>query len=345
MVRGLLMSISVVATAGLRICGIGDSSPAPPPPQVVAEPASVVATPQGVVPGVPGVVPPGVPGVVPPTTVVPSLPTAAVNGVPAVPTDPAAIPTDPAAHAGEAEPPPGALPEPVHGGAVLLAGNNPVEIVTGETGEVHAYVWRPPSRTPPYSELTVTVQGADNAPHQVGMNWDADESRYEGQLTGVAPAPGPVSVAFTLAGQRHEGRAARVTLASRMPPRRSANAEPAQPEPPAEPSRPNAVEQRPEPEPEPSRPVAVRTSPGVRPVVVQSGPGVRAVAVPGPGVRAMPGPGVRAMPGPGVRSMPGPGVRPVQVQPNPGVRAVQVQPSPGVRRVTVQPGSGVQAIH
>ncbi len=97
-----------------------------------------------------------------------------------------------------------AAPPGRRGGTVIVTGTHQVEVLPKADGEIVAYVAGPGGSVPAPSQvdLTVTVQGVDTQPHPVVLAWDPGELRYEGQLVGVAPAPGPAQVTLVVSGTR-----------------------------------------------------------------------------------------------------------------------------------------------
>lgn len=113
---------------------------------------------------------------------------------------------------------PGELPAPAHGGTVLAAGPQHVEVVPQEDGAVHAYVVSPQPPPPAETQMTVRVPGADGGTHPVVLVWDPAAQRYAGRLRRTTPAPGPVEVILVVGPSRYEGRAPNVVVVAPAPP-------------------------------------------------------------------------------------------------------------------------------
>ena len=122
----------------------------------------------------------------------------------------------PAEVAVEAPPPPPGMPDPMHGGTVLAAGDYPIEVVAHDDGYVDAFVLEeapPPGQT----QITVRVPADDGEVHPVMLTWDPSASRWRGRLRRVQPVPGPVEVNVVVDGDRYEGRAPRVVVIGPAP--------------------------------------------------------------------------------------------------------------------------------
>lgn len=99
--------------------------------------------------------------------------------------------------------------EPAHGGTVVLAGAQPVEVVPHASGEVHAYVVGAPP--PAGAELAVTVPVREGV-RTVELEWNPTTVRFEGRVRRVEVVPGPVDVVYVTGGTRWVGHAPTVIV-------------------------------------------------------------------------------------------------------------------------------------
>lgn len=195
-----------------------------------------------------------------------------------------------------------APPEPLHGGTVLLAGEQPIEIVADEEGTFDAYYLGEPPEAPQDARITIRVPDADGQTRPVLLTWNPGEARYTGRLRGARPAPGPIELTLVLGGETLRASAptfvfvaptaaAPVLVEPPSAPRAVVEA-PAPPPPPSvvveAPSRPGVVVHAPEPPrpsvvvhaPSPPRPnVVVHAPPPPRPRVVVEAPAPPRVVV------------------------------------------------------------------
>src|SRR5690606_10315330 len=100
--------------------------------------------------------------------------------------------------------------ESSHGGTVVLAGVQPVEVVPHASGEVHAYVVGAPP--PPGAELAVTVPVREGV-RTVELEWNPATVRFEGRVRRVEVVPGPIDVVYVTGGTRWVGHAPTVVVA------------------------------------------------------------------------------------------------------------------------------------
>ncbi len=187
-----------------------------------------------------------------------------------------------------------AVPGASHGGTVVAAGPQQVEVVPSQDGTVSAYVVSPEPPPPGQTQITVQVPANDGQTHPVMLVWDPAQQRYLGRLRRVHPVAGPVQVTVVVDGQRYQGSAPQlvvVNAAPPPPPNVRVNA-------PARPRRTNVVVEAPRPRPgvnvivqgpQPPRPQVdvVLAAPPPPPGVVVVGPRPRR---PGVVIAAPPGP-------------------------------------------------------
>ena len=102
---------------------------------------------------------------------------------------------------------PAALPAALHGGTVLMAGQQPIEVVTHQAGTINAYHLGTPPASPQDVQITVRVPDADGVTRPVPLTWDPSASRYAGLLPGAQPVPGPLELVYVLGGQTARGLA------------------------------------------------------------------------------------------------------------------------------------------
>lgn len=108
---------------------------------------------------------------------------------------------------------------PAHGGTVVPAGAQQVEVVPQEDGTVSAYVVTPEPPPPEQTQITVRVPADDGHTHPVVLTWDPGAERYRGRLRRVHPVQGPVEVVVVVDGERYEGSAPEVVVVAPGPPR------------------------------------------------------------------------------------------------------------------------------
>lgn len=97
-----------------------------------------------------------------------------------------------------AVPVPVALPAPLHGGTVLMAGQRPIEVVADQAGAFDAYYLGAPPAAPQDARVTVQVRDAQGQMRPVLLTWSPDEARYTGLLAGAQPMPGPLKLVYVL---------------------------------------------------------------------------------------------------------------------------------------------------
>jgi hypothetical protein len=93
-----------------------------------------------------------------------------------------------------------ALPEPMHGGTVLLVGEQPIEIVADEAGKIDAYYLATPPDAPQEAQVTAYVPDSEGQARPVVLTWDPDGARYTGFLRGAHLVPGPLEIVYVLRG-------------------------------------------------------------------------------------------------------------------------------------------------
>lgn len=121
-----------------------------------------------------------------------------------------------------AVPVPAALPAPLHGGTVLMAGQRPIEVVTHQAGTINAYHLGAAPAAPQEAQVTVRVPDAEGQTRPVVLTWDPSASRYAGLLPGAQPVPGPLELVYVLGGET--ARAAAPTFVLLKPPAQAAAA-------------------------------------------------------------------------------------------------------------------------
>lgn len=94
------------------------------------------------------------------------------------------------------------LPAAAHGGTVLMAGDQPIEVVADEEGAFLAYYLDGPPEAPQDAQVTIRVPEASGEIRPVMLTWDPGEARYFGQLRGATPVPGPLEIVIDLGGER-----------------------------------------------------------------------------------------------------------------------------------------------
>jgi hypothetical protein len=96
-----------------------------------------------------------------------------------------------------------ALPAAAHGGTVIAAEDAPVEVVVEADGAVKAYplVVAEAKAVPPTATVYADVHTTTGQPRTVELHWAPASARFEGQLVGVAPAPGPLTVRVDVDGE------------------------------------------------------------------------------------------------------------------------------------------------
>jgi hypothetical protein len=124
---------------------------------------------------------------------------------------PTSVPTD-APPAPTPEPAAAPAPERRHGGTVVVAGEQTVEVVTHASGEVYAYL---ATKTAPAENLAIRVEVpvAKQPAHSVSLQWNARLERYEGRVIDVEIAPGPLVVQVVVGSQIWVGHAAAIVIA------------------------------------------------------------------------------------------------------------------------------------
>lgn len=100
-----------------------------------------------------------------------------------------------------AVPVPAALPAPVHGGTVLMAGQRAIEVVADRAGAFNAYHLGAPPAAPQDARVTVRVPDAEGQTRPVLLTWNPNESRYTGLLRGAQPVAGPLELVYVLGGE------------------------------------------------------------------------------------------------------------------------------------------------
>jgi len=93
---------------------------------------------------------------------------------------------------------------PAHGGTVVVAEGNPVEVVPHASGEIYAYAPAGAAR-PARVDVRVPVRGG--SPRTVQLAWRERSHRFEGRVTGVVIVPGPLAVFVTIGGRVVDARA------------------------------------------------------------------------------------------------------------------------------------------
>ena len=99
-----------------------------------------------------------------------------------------------------------------HGGTVVLAGDQHVEVLASDDGTVDAYVITPEPPSPDQTRITVRVPADDGSVHPVMLTWDPSEGRYRGRLRQVHPVPGPVEVVIVVGGAEQRGSVPQIVL-------------------------------------------------------------------------------------------------------------------------------------
>ncbi len=157
-------------------------------------------------------------------------------------------------------------PPPAHGGTVVAAGNQFVEVVPHEDGNVRAFVVTPEPPPPDQTQITVRMPGSDGSTHPVVLTYDPDEQLYAGRLRRVQPVAGPLEVVVVVGPQRYEGSAPHFVLVA--PPQPTVVVERPDPRPAT------VVVERPDP-----RPTIVVERPDPRPTIVVERPAPPTIVV------------------------------------------------------------------
>ncbi|MCG8557074.1 MAG: hypothetical protein MJD61_17585 [Proteobacteria bacterium] len=113
------------------------------------------------------------------------------------------------------------LPERLHGGTQLLAGDFGAEVAVSSSGEVDALLADRTGRVlagDPKLSVTAEVAGSDDDPHAVKLSWSPQHERYRGMVgPDVQVAAGPFNLSIAAGNVTHVGSLTFLPL--RVPPR------------------------------------------------------------------------------------------------------------------------------